>query len=61
MAGGRIKGITIEIGGDTTKLEASLKSVNQEIKGTESTRKDVNSDSCTTPVYAAKQNGWRSG
>ena len=42
MAGGRIKGITIEIGGDTTKLEASLKSVNQEIKGTESKLKDVN-------------------
>ena len=42
MAGGRIKGITIEIGGDTTKLEASLKSVNQEIKGTESKLKDIN-------------------
>jgi TP901 family phage tail tape measure protein len=42
LAGGRIKGITIEIGGDTTKLEASLKSVNQEIKGTESKLKDVN-------------------
>ncbi len=42
MAGGRIKGITIEIGGDTTKLEASIKSVNQEIKGTESKLKDVN-------------------
>ena len=38
----KIKGITIEIGGDTTKLEASLKSVNQEIKGTESKLKDVN-------------------
>ena len=37
-----IKGITIEIGGDTTKLEASLKSVNQEIKGTESKLKDIN-------------------
>jgi TP901 family phage tail tape measure protein len=42
LAGGRIKGITIEIGGDTTKLEASLKSVNQEIKGTESKLKDIN-------------------
>ena len=42
MAGGRIKGITIEIGGDTTKLEASLKSVNTEIRNTESKLKDVN-------------------
>ena len=42
MAGGRVKGITIEIGGDTTKLEASLKSVNTEIRNTESKLKDVN-------------------
>ena len=42
MAGGRIKGITIEIGGDTTKLEAALKSVNSEIRNTESKLKDVN-------------------
>ena len=42
MAGSRIKGITIEIGGDTTKLESSLKSVNSEIKNTESKLKDVN-------------------
>ncbi len=32
MAGGRIKGITIELNGDSTKLEASLKSVNSEIR-----------------------------
>ncbi len=42
MAGGRIKGITIEIGGDTTKLESALKKVNREIKDTESKLKDVN-------------------
>ena len=42
MAGGRIKGITVEIGGDTTKLETSLRSVNTEIKNTESKLKDVN-------------------
>lgn len=41
MAGGRIKGITIEIGGDTTKLESALKNVNREIKDTESKLKDV--------------------
>ena len=37
----RIKGITIEIGGDTTKLESALKNVNKEIKETESKLKDV--------------------
>jgi len=42
LAGGRIKGITVEIGGDTTKLETSLRSVNTEIKNTESKLKDVN-------------------
>ena len=42
MAGGRIKGITIELNGDSTKLEASLKSVNSEIRDTESKLKDVN-------------------
>ena len=42
MAGGRITGITIELNGDSTKLEASLKSVNSEIRNTESKLKDVN-------------------
>ena len=42
MGQGRIKGITISIGGDTTKLEASLKSVSSEIRNTESKLKDVN-------------------
>ena len=42
MAGGRIKGITIELNGDSSKLEASLKSVNSEIRNTESKLKDVN-------------------
>ena len=42
MAGSRIKGITIELNGDSTKLEASLKSVNTEIRNTESKLKDVN-------------------
>ena len=38
----RIAGITIEIGGDTTKLSAALKGVNSEIKGTQSQLNDVN-------------------
>ena len=35
MAGSRIKGITVEIGGDTTKLQSALKGVNSEIIETE--------------------------
>lgn len=41
MAVNRIKGITIEIGGDTTKLQTALKGVNTEIKNTQSQLKDV--------------------
>ena len=32
MAGSRIKGIMVEIGGDTTKLLSALRGVNSEIK-----------------------------
>ena len=43
MAGsGRIKGITIEIGGDTTKLVSSLKKVDTQIRNTQNALKDVN-------------------
>lgn len=38
----RIKGITIEISGDTTKLSDSLKSVNSALRNTETQLKDVN-------------------
>ena len=38
----RIQGITVEIGGDTTKLSKTLESVNKSIKGTQSGLKDVN-------------------
>lgn len=41
MAAGRIKGITIEIGGDTTKLQTALKGVNTEIQNTQKELKDV--------------------
>ena len=37
----RIKGITVEIGGDTTGLDKALKSVNTTIKSTQSSLKDV--------------------
>ena len=37
-----IQGITVEIGGDTTKLSKALESVNKSIKGTQSGLKDVN-------------------
>ena len=38
----RIQGITVEIGGDTTKLSNALKGVNGEIRNTQSQLKDVN-------------------
>lgn len=38
----RIKGITIEIGGDTTDLQKSLKQVDSALKNTETQLKDVN-------------------
>ena len=37
----RIQGITVEIGGDTTKLTTALKGVNSEIRNTQSQLKDV--------------------
>lgn len=42
MAQGRIKGITIELNGDSTKLEASLKSVSSEIRNAETKLRDLN-------------------
>ena len=41
MLASRIKGITVEIGGDTTGLEKALKGVNSSIKTTQSALKDV--------------------
>ena len=38
----RIKGITVEIGGDTTGLSKALSGVNKEIKSTQTQLKDVN-------------------
>ena len=38
----RIQGITVEIGGDTTKLSAALSKVNKEIRDTQAQLKDVN-------------------
>lgn len=37
----RIMGITVEIGGDTTKLQTALKGVNGQIKSTQQQLKDV--------------------
>ena len=59
MAGGRIKGITVEIGGDTTGLDKSLKGVNSTIKTTQSSLKDVNKllklDPANTNLVTQKQ------
>ena len=41
MAGSRIKGVTVEIGGDVTGLEKALQSVNSTIRTTQSQLKDV--------------------
>lgn len=55
---GRIKGITVEIGGDTTGLEKALKSVNSTIKTTQSSLRDVNKllkiDPSNTELLAQK-------
>ena len=60
MAGSRIKGITVEIGGDTTKLQSALKGVNSEINNTQSQLKDVEKllklDPGNTELLAQKQN-----
>lgn len=42
MAGNRIKGLTIEIGGDTTKLSDSLKGVDKSLRETQNQLRDVN-------------------
>lgn len=41
MGAGRIKGVTVEISGDTTKLQSALKGVNTEIRNTQSQLRDV--------------------
>ena len=55
----RIKGITVEIGGDTTKLQTALQGVNKEIKSTQSQLKDVEKllklDPGNTELLAQKQ------
>lgn len=55
----RIKGITIEIGGNTTKLQDSLKDVNKLIKNTQTQLKDVDKllklDPKNTELLAQKQ------
>ena len=41
MAASRIRGITVEISGDTTKQQTALKSIYSEIKNTQSQLKDI--------------------
>lgn len=42
MAGGRIKGITIEIDGNTTKLQSALSGVDKSLRNTQTKLRDVN-------------------
>lgn len=55
----RIKGITVEIGGDTTGLDKALKDVNSTIKSTQSSLRDVNRllklDPSNSELLAQKQ------
>lgn len=55
----RIKGITVEIGGDTTGLDKALKSVNTSIRSTQSALKDANRllklDPSNTELLSQKQ------
>lgn len=55
----RIRGITVEIGGDTSGLDKSLKNVNKEIKSTQNELKDVEKllklDPANTELLAQKQ------
>ncbi len=55
----RIAGITVEIGGDTTKLTSALKTVNTQIKSTQTQLKDVNKllklDPTNTTLLTQKQ------
>lgn len=55
----RIKGITIEIGGDTAKLQTSLKGVDKQLRETQSTLRDVNKllklDPANTELLTQKQ------
>lgn len=59
MAGGRIKGLTVTIDGDTTGLSKALQNVNKEIKDTQSQLKDVDKllklDPTNTELLSQKQ------
>jgi len=61
MAGSRIRGITIEIGGDTTKLTKALSMVDKSLGTTKNTLKDVDRllklDPKNTELLTQKQNG----
>ena len=61
MAGSRIKGITIEIGGDTTKLQKALSGVDKSLKDTQAKLKDVDKllqfDPKNTELLTQKQKG----
>ena len=56
---GRISGITIEIGGDTTKLQTALRGVDSELRTTQSNLRDINKllklDPTNTELLTQKQ------
>lgn len=64
MPSKRIAGITIEIGGDTTKLNSALKSVDKQLSTTQNTLRDVNKllklDPGNVELLTQKQKGLES-
>ncbi len=65
MAGGRIKGLTVTIDGDTTGLSKALQNVNKEIKSTQQQLKDVDklsfrrSNACWVMPSVKPKPNWR--
>ena len=59
MAGRNIRGITVEIGGDTSGLQKALSDINGKIKSTQAQLKDVDRllklDPTNTVLVAQKQ------
>lgn len=59
---GKIKGITVELGGDTTKLDKALKELGKESKNLDSQLRQINNslkfNPGNTELMAQKQGYW---
>ena len=58
----KIKGIVVEIGGDTTKLDKALQTVNKDLRSTQSDLSEINRllklDPKNVTLLAQKQKSW---